>query len=97
MKEIITAVFIILGALIVIIASAGIVRFGNLFARTHVVTKVSSFAMLIFLIAANLHFMSIRVFIITLLIFHVVVVLAPVGAHVITKVSRLIDPDEPAK
>ncbi len=91
MKEIITGVLILTGAFIVLIASVGIVSFKNLYARTHVVTKVSSFAMLLFLIAANLHFMKLRVLIITLLIFHVVIVLAPLGAHVITKVSKLLE------
>jgi len=89
--EVVTGILILAGALIVFIASAGIVRFGNLYARTHVVTKVSSFAMLLLLIAVNLHFMSLRVFIVTLIVFHVVIVLAPVGAHVIVKVNRKID------
>jgi multicomponent Na+:H+ antiporter subunit G len=91
MKEIITGILILSGALIVLIASAGIVRFKNLYSRTHVVTKVSSFAMLLFLVAANLHFMKVKVLLITLIIFHVVIVLAPVGAHVIAKVSRLLE------
>ncbi|MBM3419650.1 MAG: cation:proton antiporter [Bacteroidetes bacterium] len=91
MMEVVTGILILAGALIVFIASAGIVRFGNLYARTHVVTKVSSFAMLLLLIAVNLHFMSLRVFIVTLIVFHVVIVLAPVGAHVIVKVNRKID------
>lgn len=97
MIEIITGILILAGALIVLIASFGIVRFSTLLARTHVVTKVSSFAMLLFLIAANLHFMKIRVLVITLIIFHVVIVLAPVGAHVIAKVSRLLESSDEDK
>lgn len=94
MKEIITGILILSGALIVLVASVGIVRFNTLLARTHVVTKVSSFAMLLFLIAANLHFMKFRVLFITLIVFHVVIVLAPVGAHVIAKVSGLLESSE---
>ena len=94
MKELITGVLILSGALIVLIASVGIVRFSNLYARTHVVTKVSSFAMLLFLLAANLWFMEARVVLITLIVFHVVVVLAPVGSHVIVKVSRILEKEE---
>jgi multicomponent Na+:H+ antiporter subunit G len=97
MKEIITGILILSGALIVLIASAGIVRFKNLYSRTHVVTKVSSFAMLLFLVAANLHFMKVKVLLITLIIFHVVIVLAPVGAHVIAKVSRLLESSDEDK
>jgi len=91
MIEILTGILILTGALVVLIASVGIVSFKNLYSRTHVVTKVSSFAMLLFLIAANLHFMKLKVLIITLIIFHVVIVLAPVGAHVISKVSKLLE------
>ncbi|MDX9929820.1 MAG: monovalent cation/H(+) antiporter subunit G [Bacteroidales bacterium] len=90
MREIITAILVIAGALVVLIASVGIVRFGNLYARTHVVTKVSSFALMLFLIAVNIWFMDIWVLVVSLIIFHVVIVLAPVGAHVISKVSRTI-------
>jgi len=97
MKEIVTGILILSGALIVLIASAGIVRFKNLYSRTHVVTKVSSFAMLLFLVAANLHFMKVKVLLITLIIFHVVIVLAPVGAHVIAKVSRLLESSDEDK
>lgn len=97
MKEIVTGILILSGALIVLIASAGIVRFKNLYSRTHVVTKVSSFAMLLFLIAANLHFMKVKVLLITLIIFHVVIVLAPVGAHVIAKVSRMLESSDEDK
>jgi len=91
MKEIITGILVLLGALIVLVASLGIIRFKDLYSRTHVVTKVSSFAMLMFLVAVNLHFMSIRVLLVTLIVFHVVVVLAPVGAHVIAKVNRILE------
>lgn len=91
MKEIITGILVLAGAVIVLIASLGIVRFRDLYSRTHVVTKVSSFAMLLLLIAVNLHFMSVRVLVITIIVFHVVVVLAPVGAHVISKVNKIID------
>ncbi|MFO7574071.1 MAG: monovalent cation/H(+) antiporter subunit G [Bacteroidales bacterium] len=91
MKEIITGILVLSGALIVLVASLGILRFKDLYSRTHVVTKVSSFAMLLFLVAVNIHFLSVRVLLVTLIVFHVVVVLAPVGAHVIAKVNKILD------
>jgi len=89
--EIITGILLLTGALVVLVASFGIVRFGNLYARTHVVTKVSSFAMLLFLIAVNLHFMQLKVLLLTVIVFHIVIVLAPVGAHVISKVNKKLE------
>jgi len=91
MIDIITGILLLAGALIVLIASLGIIRFRDLYSRTHVVTKVSSFAMLLFLIAVNLHFLSARVLLVTLIVFHVVVVLAPIGAHVIAKVNKILE------
>lgn len=96
MKEIITGIFVLAGAIVVLIASIGIISFKDLYSRTHVVTKVSSFAMLLFLVAVNLHFLSFRVLVVTLIVFHVVIVLAPVGAHVIAKVNKILD-DSPGQ
>ncbi len=88
MKEIVTAILILTSSLVILVASIGIVRFRNLFARVHVVTKVSSFALVILFVAANIFFSSLRVTGITLLAFVLIVLMSPVAAHVIVKVTR---------
>jgi monovalent cation/proton antiporter MnhG/PhaG subunit len=90
MIEIIVGILVLLSAVTIFIASVGIVRFDNLFARMHVVTKVSSFASLILLVAVNLLFLNWKVAIISVLIFHVLIFLSPISAHVVAKVSETI-------
>lgn len=85
--EYLTAILILISALIVLIASIGIVRFKDFYARMHVVTKVSSFGLLLLLIALNLFFLNLEVFIKSLIVFHVVIFLSPISAHVTVKSS----------
>ena len=98
-KEYIVGVMIIISALVVLIASVGIVRFKNLYARMHVVTKVSSFGLLILLITLNLLSLNIRIFIESLIIFHVLIFLSPISAHVTAKVALWLseNPQSPDK
>lgn len=90
MIEIIVGILMLLSALVVLVASVGIVQFKGLFARMHVVTKVSSLALLLLLIAVNLLFLSVKVLLLSLVVFHVLIFLSPVAAHVIAKVSKLM-------
>jgi multicomponent Na+:H+ antiporter subunit G len=90
MINILIGILLLVSALIVLIASVGIVRFESLFARMHVVTKVSSFALLLLLVAINLLFRTWPVLVKSLVIFHVLIFLSPVAAHVVAKVSKLM-------
>ncbi len=86
---------IIISALVVLIASVGIVRFKNLYARMHVVTKVSSFGLLLLLIALNLLSMKISILIESRIIFHVLIFLSPISAHVTAKVALWLNENPP--
>jgi multicomponent Na+:H+ antiporter subunit G len=90
MIDAIVGILAVISALMILIASVGIVRFDSLFARMHVVTKVSSFALFILLIAANLLFLNWKVALISLVIFHVLIFLSPISAHVVAKVSKIL-------
>lgn len=94
MIEIITGILLLVSAIIVLIASIGIVRFRDLYARMHVVTKVSSFGLLLLLIAVNLYFRDVKILVESIIIFHVLIFLSPVSAHVIAKISQWIDADK---
>lgn len=91
--EYIVGILIIISALVVLTASIGIVRFRNLYARMHVVTKVSSFGLLMLLIALNLLSMKIGILIESLIIFHVLIFLSPISAHVTAKVALWLNED----
>jgi multicomponent Na+:H+ antiporter subunit G len=94
--EYIVGALIIISALVVLIASVGIVRFNNLYARMHVVTKVSSFGLLLLLIALNILSLKWRVLIESLIIFHVLIFLSPISAHVTAKVALWLNENPPS-
>jgi len=90
MIDIIVGILVILSAIIIFIASIGIVRFKTLYTRMHVITKVSSFAFVLMLVALNILFFHWKILLITLIIFHVLIFLSPISAHMIAKVSQFI-------
>lgn len=90
MIEIIVSIILLLSATIVLIASIGIWRFKNLYARMHVVTKVSSLGLLLLLIGVNLLFLDLFILLESAIVFGVLVFLSPVAAHVIAKAARSI-------
>lgn len=90
MIEIIVSIILLLSATIVLIASIGIWRFKNLYARMHVVTKVSSLGLLLLLVGVNLLFLDLFVLLESAIVFGVLVFLSPVAAHVIAKAARSI-------
>ncbi len=90
MIEIIVGIILLISSLVVLIASIGIVRFKHLYARMHVVTKVSSLGLLLLLIAVNLFFRDWFVLLESAIIFGVLVFLSPVAAHVIARAARSI-------
>lgn len=94
MIEIIVGTLLLLSAVIVLIASIGIIRFRDLYARIHVVTKVSSFGLMLLLIAMNLLYQKITVLIESIIVFHVLIFLSPVSAHVIAKITRWLSLQE---
>src|SRR5690554_4663634 len=94
MIEYITVSLLVISALVVLIASVGIIRFKNVYARMHVVTKVTSFGLLLLLIALNLLTLKWWVLAESLIIFHILIFLSPISAHVTAKVNLWLDKAE---
>jgi multicomponent Na+:H+ antiporter subunit G len=91
MIEIVAGILVLMSALAIFTAALGIIRFDNLLARTHLVTKVTSYALMLLLIAINLLFFNWTVFIKSLIIFHVLIFLSPISAHLIAKISKMLE------
>jgi len=85
--EYFVGILIIISSLVVFTAAIGIVRFKNLYARMHVVTKVSSFGLLVMIIALNLISLKLSILLETLIIFHILIFLSPISTHVTAKVA----------
>jgi len=97
MIEIITGILLLISAIVVLVASVGIVRFRDLYARMHVVTKVSSFGLLLLLIAVNLYFRNFKILLESIIVFHVLIFLSPISAHVIAKITTWMEADKSKK
>ncbi|MFP4024858.1 MAG: cation:proton antiporter [Thiohalospira sp.] len=91
MIKIIVGILVLISAIIILIASIGILRFKSLYSRMHVVTKVSSFAFVLLLIALNILFLNWKIALLTLIIFHILIFLSPISAHMIAKVSKFLN------
>jgi multicomponent Na+:H+ antiporter subunit G len=90
MIEYIVGIILLISAATVLIASIGIWRFKNLYARMHAVTKVSSLGLLLLLIGVNLLFHEWFVLLESAIVFGALVFLAPAAAHVIARAAREI-------
>ena len=85
MTEIITSILLILGSLLVLIASIGLLRFKDIYCRVHAITKASSLGVVLLLIAISIIFASTWVIIKSVLIIIFVFLTNPLGAHSITR------------
>jgi monovalent cation/proton antiporter MnhG/PhaG subunit len=94
MIEIVVSILVILSAIAIFIAAVGILRFDNLLARTHLVTKVTSYALMLLIIAINLMYFNWIIFLKSLIVFHVLIFLSPISAHLIAKISKLLNDDD---
>jgi len=90
MIKVIVGILLLMSAFVVLVSSIGIWRFQNIYARMHVLTKVSSLGILLMLIGINLFFLEWGVLIKTAIIFGVLVFLSPIAAHVMARVARQI-------
>ncbi len=56
MKDILVALFVLIGCLAVLLAAVGLVRFPDFFTRTHAATKASAFGLGLLVIAVCIEF-----------------------------------------
>jgi multicomponent Na+:H+ antiporter subunit G len=88
MKEIIIAIFILLGSLFILIAAIGLIRFGDVFSRLHATTKAPSFGMLLLLLAVCLFFSSLTLTFKAVMLILFIYLTAPLAAHSISKANQ---------
>ena len=95
--EILVCVLMGLGALAVLIASIGLLRMPDLFARMQASSKAATLGAILILAASSLFFADISVAVQTLLIAVFLALTLPVGTHVIARAAhragaRMADP-----
>lgn len=87
MRELITAILIIIGALFMFLGSIGILRMPDLFLRMSATTKVTALGVALMLLAAAIYFNEMGVVARAVAILVFVLLTAPVGAHMIGRAA----------
>jgi multicomponent Na+:H+ antiporter subunit G len=91
MKVIIIYILMFSGALFMLIAALGLLRFRDLFSRMHATTKATSFGILLLICGVGLYFSTWIITLKALLILLFIYLTAPLAAHAI---ARSYDEDQ---
>lgn len=81
------ALLMILGAFFGLVAALGVLRFPDLYMRMHAATKAGAFGATLMLIAAALHFGSLRIAILAVLLIVFFYITAPVAAQALGRAA----------
>ncbi len=90
MIDILTAIFLLVGAFFVLVAALGIVRFPDLFTRMHAGSKASTLGLGCILVAVSISFPMVAVVAKSILVLLFVFLTAPVAAHMIGRAAYLL-------
>ncbi len=85
MNEIIISIFIVIGALWILIAAIGLMRFKDIYSRIHATTKATSFGLLLTIIGVTIYFATFTVALKLSLIIIFIYLTSPLAAHSIAK------------
>ncbi len=76
---------ILLGAIFILVAAIGLVRFNDLYSRMHATTKATSFGLLLLIIGVSVFFSSSTVWIKAIMVIVFIYLTAPLAAHSVAK------------
>lgn len=82
--ELLISIFVLLGALFILVSAIGLVRFKDLYSRMHATTKASSFGIFLLLIGVNLFHQYPIVILKSVLILVFIYLTAPLAAHALS-------------
>ena len=88
--EIISAILMVSGALLMLTASIGLIRMPDIYMRMHATTKTSSPGLLLILIAMGFIFTDAGVWLKALLTVIFVFLTVPIASHTISKVAHMM-------
>jgi multicomponent Na+:H+ antiporter subunit G len=90
MSEWITAILLLLGASFVLLAAVGIFRMPDLFSRLQVATKASTLGCGLALAGVAVHFATLVVVVMAMVVAAFILCTAPVAAHMIARAAYLV-------
>ncbi|WP_430817594.1 monovalent cation/H(+) antiporter subunit G [Carboxylicivirga sp. RSCT41] len=85
MNDIIISIFIVTGAIWILIAAIGLIRFKDLYSRIHATTKATSLGLLLTIIGVTIYFALWNVALKLSLIIIFIYLTSPLAAHSIAK------------
>ena len=88
--DIIAIIFVMLGALLMLIASIGIIRMPDIYIRMHATTKSTSLGILFIFVGASLVFAEPGVWIKAILSVIFIFMTVPIATHIIGKVAHIM-------
>ncbi len=88
MINLIISTFIVLGALLFLIAAIGLIRFKDLYSRLHAISKATSLGILLLIMGVIIYFQSWEIGIKSFLIIVFIYITSPLSAHSIAKSYR---------
>ena len=91
MKTLIITCLLISGALFMLVAAVGVVRFPDLFTRMHAATKAASFGIGQIMLAVAFYFGKGWVYLEATLIIIFIFITAPVASHMIARAAYFMD------
>ncbi len=90
MIEWIIAILLVIGAIFMLLAALGALRFPDVFTRMHAATKASSFGAGLMLIGAVIYFAQLYITIEALLVIIFIFLTAPVASHMIGRAAYFL-------
>ncbi len=90
-KEIVSSVLILLGAIFMLISSIGMIRLPDFFIRNSASTKAVVLGVILILLGVGIHYDDIMVFIEIFAILFFVFLIAPLAAHIVSRAAVITD------
>lgn len=85
MKDLLTAFFMVVGSLFMVLAAVGVFRMPDLYTRMHAASKVGTVGVICVMLSVALHFGDLGIATRAILIILFFLITAPVAAHMIAR------------
>ncbi len=87
MSDTIVALLLLAGSFFLLVAALGVLRLHDVYMRMHAITKASSLAIVLFLVALIVAHPTWRIFSGSLLLIFFVIATAPISSHALARIS----------
>lgn len=92
MSEVLAAVLLLLGAVLILVSAVGVVRLPDPYMRLHAATKAGTLGAALVLFGAAVHFATLAVSVKALVVFLFLLFTAPVAGHVLGRAAYVEGP-----